>query len=68
MRQCTCLVIGTMLLAAIAADVASAEPEGEVDDLPPGRAFPTIDEFRIGAMEPVDGPAQDRDGPPDITL
>ena len=30
--------------------------------------FPAIDEFRIGVMEPVDGPARDEDGSPDINL
>ena len=66
MRQCSCL-IGALLLATLAADVASAEP-GEVVDLTPGRAFPAIDEVRIGAMEPVDGPSKDKDGSPDINL
>jgi hypothetical protein len=60
-RQCSRL-IGALLLAALAADVAGAEPD-EVVDLPPGRAFPAIDELRIGAMEPVDGPHQDKNGP-----
>jgi hypothetical protein len=36
----------------------------EVVDLPPGWAFPAIDEFRIGAMEPVDGPAKIKTAPP----
>jgi hypothetical protein len=65
-RQCSCL-IGALLLAALAADAASAEP-GEVVDLPPGRAFPAIDEVRVGALEPVDGPSRDKDGSPDINL
>jgi hypothetical protein len=37
-------------------------------DLPPARSFPAIDEFRVGVLEPVDGPAEDKDGPPDINL
>jgi lipid A 3-O-deacylase len=65
-RQCSCL-IAALLLAAPAADVARAESD-EVVDLPPGRAFPAIEEFRIGAMEPVDGPGQDKGGSPDINL
>jgi hypothetical protein len=65
-RQCGRL-IGTLLLAALAADVASAEPD-DLGDLPPGRSFLGIHEFRIGAMEPVDGPRKDKDGPPDINL
>jgi hypothetical protein len=67
MRQGSSLVIGTLLLTAIAADVASAGSD-DVVDLPPGRAFPAVDEFRIGAMEPVDGPGRDKDGSPDINL
>jgi hypothetical protein len=67
MRQCSCLVIGTLLLAALATDVASAEPYELVDRLP-GRAFPALDEVRIGVMEPVDGPGKDKDGSPDINL
>jgi hypothetical protein len=66
LRQCGCLICA-FLLAALAADVASAEPD-EVVDPPPGRAFPAIDELRIGAMEPVDGPRQVKDGSPDINL
>ena len=66
MRQCSRL-IGALLLAALAADVAGAEPD-EVVDLPPGRAFPAIDELRIGAMEPVDGPHQDKNGSHNINL
>jgi hypothetical protein len=67
MRQGSFLVIGTLLLTAIAADVASAESD-KVADLRPGRAFPAVDEFRIGAMEPVDGPGRDKEGSPDINL
>jgi len=37
-------------------------------DLPPARAFPAIDEFRMGVLEPVDGPAVDKDRSPDINL
>jgi hypothetical protein len=37
-------------------------------DLPPARAFPAIDEFRMGVLEPVDGPAEDKDRSPDINL
>jgi len=76
-----CLIAGGLCLASCAANAAEALSSGDQPlgllahvqgagfvDLPPARSFPAIDEFRVGVLEPVDGPAEDKDGPPDINL
>jgi hypothetical protein len=45
---------------------AGAEGYSDVPEQP--RSFPMIDEFRLGVMEPIDGPSDDKYRSPDINL
>ena len=75
-----CIIAGGLCLANSAAHGGALSPSdqpwgllariqsADFVDLPPARAFPAIDEFRMGVLEPVDGPAEDKDRSPDINL
>ena len=75
-----CIIAGGLCLANSAAHGGALAPSdqpwgllartqgADFVDLQPARAFPAIDEFRMGVLEPVDGPAVDKDRSPDINL